>query len=250
MKKIIAIIFCLFAFSLYAQVDTAGINKLDSKGRKQGVWKKYEKGKLLYEGQFKDNVPYGTFKYYFANGKLKSISDFQQGVHKVKSTLYHDNGKLASEGIFVDQLKDGVWKYYAKNGQLITLEEYALGKRTGEWKTFSVEDGNLLEESNYLNDKLNGIHKTYYTDGKPSLEETYLDGARNGRCTSYLPKMVMSSTGDYLKGHRVGEWHYYDANGKIRMTEEHKNDRVVKTYIYLSAESHLSEKILRPLPLP
>lgn len=232
MKKLIALLCCLLTMTLYAQVDTTGINKSDSKGRKQGVWKKYENGKLVYEGQFKDNVPYGTFKYYFTNGKLKSVSEFQQGVHKVKSTIYHENGKVASEGLFIDQIKDGVWNYYAKNGQLITIENYALGKRTGEWKTFSVE-GNLLEETHYLNDKLNGVHKTYYTDGNVSLEETYLEGQRNGRCTSYLPKNVMSSTGEYLKGQRIGEWHYYDPKGKIRTTEEHKNNRIVKTYIYL-----------------
>ena len=69
---------CLFAFSLYGQ-DTANINKTDASGRKQGVWKKYEKGKLVYEGQFKDNVPYGTFRYYHTNGKLKSTTDFIQG---------------------------------------------------------------------------------------------------------------------------------------------------------------------------
>ena len=233
MKKWILFVLCLLATSLYAQVDTVGFNATDKQGRKQGPWKKYQNGKLFYEGSFKDNVPVGTFRYYFPDGKLKSVSEFQQGVHKVKTIIYHPNGKKASEGVFVDQIKDGVWNYYASNGRLITVENYAMGKKTGEWKTFSQEDGTLLEITHYVDDKKSGAHITYYTDGNPCLEEHYVDGLLNGKSTSYLPKKVVSCTGNYLKGKRIGDWDYHDINGKIRTTEEYANGRVQKTYIYI-----------------
>lgn len=234
MKKLLLLLVCLVSLGAFAQIDTANINKMDAQGRKQGPWKKYEKGKLVYEGQFKDNVPYGTFTYYHTNGKLKSTTDFIQGVHKVKTVIYHENGHKASEGVFVDQVKDGVWNYYSSNDILITVENYAMGKRTGTWKVFSSESGNLLEEKNYLNGKLNGVHKTYYTDGEVSLEETYLDGKLNGHATAYYPKThKISSTGDYLKGVRNGAWDFYDVAGKIRSTEEYQEAKLLKTYVYL-----------------
>lgn len=234
MKKLLLLLVCLVSLGAFAQIDTANINKMDAQGRKQGQWKKYEKGKLVYEGQFKDNVPYGTFTYYHTNGKLKSTTDFIQGVHKVKTVIYHENGHKASEGVFVDQVKDGVWNYYSSNDILITVENYAMGKRTGTWKVFSSESGNLLEEKNYLNGKLNGVHKTYYTDGEVSLEETYLDGKLNGHATAYYPKThKISSTGDYLKGVRNGAWDFYDVAGKIRSTEEYQEAKLLKTYVYL-----------------
>ncbi len=233
MKRWLLFLGCFWAVLAWAQVDTASLNRMDSKGRKQGVWKKYEKGKLVYEGQFKDGVPFGTFRYFYPDGHLKSESEFIQGVHKVRSTIFHANGKKASEGMFVDQIKDGVWNYYAKNGTLITEEEYAMGRRTGVWRTFSSANGMLLEESHYLNDQLNGAHVTYYTDGNPSLEEQYLEGVLNGRTTAYLPGNKVSSTGNYRKGKRVGEWNYYDANTKIRATEAYNEGRLTKTYIYL-----------------
>lgn len=233
MKKLLFILVCLVSLSAFAQIDTSGINKTDAAGRKQGPWKKYEKGKLVYVGQFKDNVPYGTFKYYYNNGKLKSESEFQQGVHKVKTIIYHTNGHKASEGIFVDQIKDGTWNYYSNNDLLIKVENYKLGKRNGTWKTFSSHDGVLLEEENYLDDKLNGVHKTYYTDGTISLEENYLDGKQNGLCTAYYPKKQVSSSGEYLKGYRIGEWNFYDVNGKMRSTVVYENHKIVKTYVYL-----------------
>ena len=98
MKRIIILAICLLLpFLMMAQEK---INVKDKTGKKQGVWKKYENGQMVYEGQFKDDVPYGTFKYYHSNGKLKSVTEFQQGVHKVKTTIYHENGHKASEGAY------------------------------------------------------------------------------------------------------------------------------------------------------
>ncbi len=232
MRNLILILFSLFSLSLFAQNGEV-INRTDAKGNKQGFWKKMENGKLVYEGQFKDNVPYGTFKYYHENGKLKSTTDFIQGVHKVKTVMFHENEHKASEGIFIDQLKDGEWRYYSNTDKLIAIEHYAMGKRIGEWKVFSAESGVLLEERNYLNDKLNGPYKTYYIDGAVSLEQNYLEGKLNGLCTSYNPKGAVAATGNYLKGSRIGSWDFYDSKGKIRSTVEYKDQRVLKTYVYL-----------------
>ena len=230
MKKIIAIICCLIMpFLLQAQDN---INVTDKNGKKQGVWKKYEQGKLLYEGQFKDNVPYGTFKYYHKNAKLKSVTEFLQGVHKVKTTIYYENGRKASEGAFVDQQKDGKWQYYSESETLIKEESYAEGKRSGIWKTYSP-DGKLLEECNYLNDKRNGLYKTYYLNGNVSLEENYLNGKTNGKSTAYYPNGNISVTGNYHNGWRDGEWNTYDVNGKIRSTDVYKDQRLQNTYIYM-----------------
>ncbi|MBO7491796.1 MAG: toxin-antitoxin system YwqK family antitoxin [Bacteroidales bacterium] len=233
MKNILLIILSLCSITLCAQVDTAGINKRDASGRKQGVWRKYEKGKLAYEGQFRNDVPYGVFSYYHANGTLKSKSEFIEGVHKVHTVMFHTNGKKASEGMFVDQLKDGRWLYYSNQEVLISEENYSKGVRNGDWKTYSTQTGVLLEERHYLNGHLDGVHKTYYEDGKVCLEERYIEGRQNGRCTAYYPSGKMSSTGELLNGHRIGNWDYYDSNGKIRSTVYYEKDKEPKNYIYL-----------------
>ncbi len=234
MKQFLLMLAMLVTSAAFAQIDTTNINKSDAQGRKQGVWKKYERGKLVYEGQFKDDVPYGTFHYYHANGTLKSTTDFLQGVHKVKTIIYHENGHKASEGLFVDQQKEGTWNYYANNDNLIKVENFSQGKREGTWRVYSVETGTLLEEKNYYQDKLQGAHVTYYVDGTVSLEENYLNGKLNGRATAYYPKNhQISSTGEYLKGIRIGTWDFYDASGKIRSTVEYQDKQPEKTYVYL-----------------
>ncbi len=230
MKKALVLWLCLLITALAFSQDR--INVKDKNGKRQGVWKKYEQGTLVYEGQFKDDVPYGTFRYYHKNGKLKSVTEFLQGVHKVKTVIFHENGRKASEGVYIDQLKDGEWRYYADHDTLIKVENYQMGKRNGPWKTYST-DGVLLEECDYLNDRLNGIHKTYYLNGKVSLEENYVAGKTNGKYTSYYPNGNISSTGVYHNGWRDAEWNSYDVNGKIRSTMVYKNHTLLTTYIYM-----------------
>lgn len=230
MKRFLYIAFCLLIPVLVFSQDR--INVTDKNGKKQGVWKKYEQGKLLYEGQFKDDVPYGTFKYYYADGKLKSVTEFVQGVHKVHTTMYHENGRKASEGAYIDQQKDGEWRYYSNQDTLIKVENYQVGNRNGLWQTYSTS-GVLLEETNYLNNKRDGISKVYYLNGQVQLEENYVAGKTNGRSTSYYPNGNISMTGDHHNGLRDGEWNAYDVNGKIRSTNVYKQQRLVKTYIYM-----------------
>lgn len=231
MKRLLFVALCLMIpFLLFSQEH---VNVKDKNGKKQGVWKKYEDGKLLYEGQFKDDVPYGKFKYYHGNGRLKSVTEFVQGVHKVNTMIFHENGRVASEGTFIDQQKDGEWRYYSEQDTtLIKIEHYKLGVKDGVWKTFSTS-GVLLEETNYLKNRRHGTCKSYYLNGQVQLEEEYVGGKTNGKSTAYYPNGNISVTGNYHNGIRDGEWHTYDVNGKIRSTMVYKNQQLVNTYIYM-----------------
>lgn len=212
------------------------INQYNSKGKKQGVWKKYDdKGVLLYEGTFANDVPVGEFKYYYSNGKLKSTTCFIQGVHKVHTVMYDEQGKKASEGNFIDQQKDSVWNYYASSGKIIKTEGYKNGKKDGEWKTFSTQTGILLEECTYADDKLNGTMRTYFADGKISTRLDYIDGKMNGLAETYYPGEQIFIRGMYHNGLKIKTWETFDADGKIRKTQEYANSRLQKTYLHLYA---------------
>ena len=72
MKKLVLLLFCIPFFSF-----SQSINEIDASGKKQGVWQKtYESGKLRYKGQFRDNIPYGIFNYYYSTGELQSAKEF------------------------------------------------------------------------------------------------------------------------------------------------------------------------------
>lgn len=240
----IILMFLLLPFTLNAQSDT--LNRTDSRGRKQGYWKKYEKDKLQYEGEFIDDVPSGLFIYYHDNGNQKSRSRFIQGTYKVETVMYDINGKKSAEGIYIDQLKDGTWKYYAPNSTLIKVENYSKGIKNGLWQTFSPQSGVLLLEENYTGGKLNGEQKTYFTTGELNTRIPYIDGRRNGMSESFFPGEILSTKGMYYQNHRTGNWDYYDETGKLRKSTEYEKDRPVKSYLYLYNGSH-AQKINQDL---
>lgn len=227
--RYLSILFCFLVLNLSAQPQAP--NRIDSKGNKQGSWKKYDKDVLIYEGNFKDNVPVGEFKYYHPDGKLKSITLFIQGVHQVKTTIFHPNEKKASEGHFIDQQKDGEWKYWDPDTTLIKVENYNKGKKNGAWLTYSSSTGILLEELNYRNDTLNGVAKTYYTDGVLCSTEHYISGQRNGPAESYFIDGKLSIKGSFSQGLKVGEWLYYDQQGQLRKSTEYKKGQELVTFL-------------------
>ncbi len=246
MKTKISILLIVFSFifTSYAQNDT--LNRTDNKGLKQGYWKKYEKNRLIYEGQFKNNIPIGVFKYYHKNGKLKSIAHFLNGPLKVKTTLFHDNGVRAAEGIFVDQIKDSTWNYYNEKGILIKTEAYNKGVKSGKWCTYSSKTGILLEEINYFNDLFHGEYKEYYVNGDIQTIMHYINGKRNGVVESYYGDNILSIKGVYHNNYQTGKWSYYDSNGKLRKEIDFKRSVPEKIFfvVYNGANAQLIDQQL------
>lgn len=232
---IITLLCCLMAGFCMAQDN---LNRVDKNGKKQGPWKKYENGVLVYEGQFVNDVPQGTFKYYYPNGKLKSVSEFVTGVSKVNVTTYHENGNVASKGTFINQQKDGKWKYFNDKNVLLSEENYKLGKKNGAFVTYSV-DGYKLKEEMYANDLLNGECKSYYEKEELFTVSHYINGKLNGEMVTYYPGKIPSQKGVYYNGLKTGVWEVYDSKGQMRITEEYdKNGNLLKKYIYLYANEH------------
>lgn len=237
MKK--SILFIAIMALMVAISAQTPINQLNSKGKKEGVWKKYDdKGNLVYVGQFKNDVPVGEFTYYHTNGKIKSKTLFIEGPHIVRTTIFDQQGNKSAEGKFVDQDKDSIWNYYNSKGTLIHTESYKLGVKEGVWRTYSAQTGILLQECSYKNGQLHGKYTTYFTDGKVSTRIDYMDGKMHGVCESYYPEEKIYTKGYYTQGQKNHNWDTYDEKGRIRKTVEYKNSRIVKTYIYFYVGSN------------
>lgn len=189
----------------------AGLNKTDKKGR-QGQWEKlYPNGNKMYEGQFKNDVPFGVFKRYAENGNLQSVQTYGKG-DESSVVFYEFDGKTVStEGKFKGKLKVGEWKYYS-NGTLILTEMYVDGKKNGVSKSY--REGKLLEETPYKNDLKDGVEKAYLPDGKLYAETTYKEGKLHGPYKMYEGNETPVETGEFNNDNRHGKWAIYDENGK------------------------------------
>ena len=220
MWKIAFILFISHCSFYYSQT-------VDSKGRKQGYWKKKdEKNKLIYEGEFKDNKPVGKFKYYGANDSVSAIMDFKDGEKFAYAKIFHLNGKRKAEGKYVGkEIKDSVWTYYDELGTLISREKYKMGKKNGPSFVY-LPDGAISEERNYKEDILEGPYKDYFNGSNLRSQGTYVKGVLEGRVAYYYPNGVEVAAGYYKNGVKNGPWIYKTESGKVREKELYKNGKL------------------------
>jgi antitoxin component YwqK of YwqJK toxin-antitoxin module len=213
MKKIIFL--TLFSFSIVSSFSQT----LDANGKKQGYWKKYDtKGKLLYEGEFKNDKPISTFKYYYPNDSVKAIMNFKLEGKIAYSKLFHMNGKRMGEGKYINEEKDSVWLFFDEAGVLISKDNYKLGKKNGQSIVY-LPDGNIAEERLFKDNVMNGPYKQYFGPGKLRGMGSYVNGELDGKSTHYYPNGVEVATGYYVLGKKNGPWIYRNENGTVKEKE-------------------------------
>jgi|688.fasta_scaffold01998_22 hypothetical protein len=124
-------------------------------GKRQGLWRTYdEKGVLLSEVTFLDNLREGPAAEWFANG----LPLFRGHYSKDK--------------------QDGEYESYHPNGQVLSRGQFSLGRKYGAWTQFSAA-GAVTSELSYEFGDLHGPCK-YYADGKldPVQSGVYAKGRK------------------------------------------------------------------------
>ena len=227
--KVTLTIVTAFLLSATAFAQGSAENKTDAKGLKQGHWiKKDAAGKIIYEGQFKDDKPYGEFKYYYNTGELKVTSNFSDAGKTTRSKMYYTNGKKKAEGKYVDEQKDSVWKFYSDAELLLKEENYSKGKKNGTFKAYN-EDGSLAKEENWKMDVKEGSCKEWYEKDHLKSETNYVNGIMEGKTTYYYPSGIISATGNYKKGIKDGAWKYTQGDGKSGSQDLYVNGVIKKS---------------------
>lgn len=221
-KQLFIIAFSILSLSLAAQTDTI-FNQVDSQGQKYGYWKKTSpEGKLVYQGEFKDNHPIGVMKRYFESGKLQAILNFSDDGIKAKAQIFFEDGELSAEGNFYQMKKDSVWRYYSYyTSALVSEETYDKGIKTSIHKSF-YENGQVSEEITWANNSKEGPWVQYFPNGKVKMKSTYSYDAVNGRYYFYFENGLLMILGNFTENKRHGPWAFYNEDGseKYQITYE------------------------------
>jgi antitoxin component YwqK of YwqJK toxin-antitoxin module len=224
------------------------LNVTDQKGLKQGHWvKKDAKGKIDYEGWFKDNKPYGTFKRFYDNDSVQSVLVYNNDGTKAAATFYHSNGFIASKGNYVNQSREGKWQFFSErtNGYLVCEEEYSGNKKngtsikfyrnntpsekliyknnvkTGQWSQY-YPSGQECLKANYIGGKLEGKYEVFYDNGKPEFTGQYKNDARDGTWIRYNRDGSVKNKIDYVAGHPTNPELYLEETLYLDMLEKNK----------------------------
>jgi len=243
-KSILVFVF-LFGFAAAIAQNAGGdINFTDSKGLKQGVWRKTDaKGVLIYEGQFKNNIPQGSFTYYYEDGKIRSQLNYSMDGKVALAVNFYPSGKKMAAGTYRETKKSGIWKYYTENEILAAEETYENGKPAGIWKKF-YEDGKILEECPYANGLKEGISKQYFSDGSLKSEIHFQKGKYEGNAIFNFVDGKPMLVGQFSNDMKHGKWIAYKANGEKESETTYQLGEVIEELYYDKArEAELNQEV-------
>ena len=200
---------------VFAQNAEGEFNQTDANGLKQGPWHKYHPGDSVfrYEGQFKDDKPYGLFTHYFINRIVKVELTYHSPERSLSKSYYPD-GTLMAVGMYDNQRKDSTWVLYDLYGSKISEDNYVQGKRYGYWRKYFA-DGKLMQEKYYENDLESGTIKQYFSSGILYREAIYVEGGLEGEATFYHENGLLKSEGKYYHDAKTGVWKTYDEDGQL-----------------------------------
>ncbi|MBK7100444.1 MAG: toxin-antitoxin system YwqK family antitoxin [Flavobacteriales bacterium] len=228
MRSVLSVLFISLwsMLGLFAQ-PTEAVNAVDAKNLKQGAWTKiWPNGKTRYTGQFKDDVPVGTFSYYNEDGQLTSIQDFAPGMVG-RARHFHPNGTLMAVGKYVDQRKDSTWNYYGDDGKLRKVERYRAGTLHGEQISY-YPDGTVAEREERVGGELHGANKSWFDNGILKSEATYVHGEPEGKMLFYYPSGKKEIEGLMVNGARDGAWFYFNKDGSLQLQVLYAKGELVK----------------------
>ncbi|MRX67285.1 Antitoxin component YwqK of the YwqJK toxin-antitoxin module [Flavobacterium resistens] len=193
-------------------------NKVDSNGKKDGVWKgTYEISKRpRYEGTFDHGKETGIFKFFddTKKGDVIASRDFTANDGSSYTIFYDQNKNKVSEGKEIGKSREGEWKYYHKASKVVmTLENYKNGKLEGIRSVY-YPDAKIAEEMTYKNGLKEGIYKKYGQNAILLEQSIFKDNLYNGDAIFYDSDGVMASKGKFLNGKKVGRWQFY-LKGKL-----------------------------------
>jgi antitoxin component YwqK of YwqJK toxin-antitoxin module len=205
----------------FVQVSFAQVNQVDAKGLKQGPWHKNYPGTNvhMYEGNFKDDKPVGTFIYKYQSGKVKAVIDNKPNSNLSAVKLYFENEALMADGFYRNQKKDSVWMNYSERGELVSAESYKNDKLNGKKVNYYLNDQleagslNVLSVTFFVDDIREGAFKEFYPNGKMKISGTYVKGLRTGEWVEYYNTGQTMSRVRYKADYLHGWSYYYDKNG-------------------------------------
>ena len=111
-------------------------------------------------------------------------------------------------------IEDVVERYEDGNNKVVHYyQENKDGSRTWIQETWFYKEGMKYLDGPIMNDKRNGIFKSYYKSGALLSKGMFVDGKREGEGTVFYENGKVNYEGSYKNGRECGIWRFYDEEG-------------------------------------
>lgn len=152
------------------------------------------KGSLQMTGLFEDKemkIQNGTFRWYYANGKLKTYGIYSHGQKEGMWLNWYSDGTLKDSSTYIKSSHSGISLSWYKNG--------------------------YPKDSMNINKEGFGLYAAWFSNGAPSEIGRYKDFKRNGKWAYYHANGKMSSLESYNNDSLIS-FQYFDEDG-VQMSE-------------------------------
>ena len=211
-------------------------------GRQDSVYREwYETGTLKTEGYYKLDVPVNEWKYYYRDGRLKSVEEIKgsdnylwafylpDSLHtqtvidgEGEMTTYYTTGTVKEWYNYKKGLKNGPFEEISIYGYVTLKGAFKDGEKDGTWEYFYYS-GEKEKITNYVNGALNGKYEYYYDNGQLNVEGYYKNGKKDGVWSWYTNKGSRDMSGTFKDDLQHGDWTYWHPTGELSYTAKYTN---------------------------
>ncbi len=182
------------------------------------------KNALAYE-QGASNPFTGKAFEYFANGGIKTILEYKNGIPDGEIKSWYSKDVKQAEGFIDKGQRTGTWKLYYESGILKKESTYKNNLENGE-EIFWTESGKIQKKGNYINGKLNGKYEWFYDNGQKKQEGYFVDGKEDSTWTDWYENGKLKMVGHFTNFEKNGTWTWWDENGKVTTSKIYENGLV------------------------
>ena len=242
---------------------------LDREGSKEGFGVLYDKrGRLEYEGQFKNDAKNGKGIAYDNEGYQVYEGDWVNGIKTGVGVNFDRNGNVIYQGEFRDDKRYGNSRELHPNGKVLWSGKYVNGHRTGKntefhdngtiktegvWKrgllfgnTLQYYPTGILEFEGELNESVrNGPGRQYYENGALHYEGSFANGVFHGYGILYNIDGCRLCEGEFVNGELQGQATTYYLNGNILYDGEFEQGKAIGVGFLRKEEGKLDYQGLR-----
>ena len=150
------------------------VSQFSNKGLTGVISEYHPNGTLAIEKFLKNQLPYGTWRYFSKKGILTKIEPFELGKHNGVIIEFKDSDTLSTQ-TYVNGIKSGQWHTFYENGNAKTWATYKFNNLEGAFTHFH-ENGKKSYTGNFYRGRRVGQWTYYSTKEKAILIETYKNG--------------------------------------------------------------------------
>jgi antitoxin component YwqK of YwqJK toxin-antitoxin module len=192
-------------------------SELIQNGKKHGTWKSYyTNGKIQSITNYHCNFSQGNFYYYDENEHLESLEFYNQG-DLLTSIEYFKNGNIEKNSIFTYEHNKKISKNLKTT---IELDYYEDGKLKIQRKIIEKENDTEIE---YV--------KEYFQNGFLKEESELKDSDKDGVYREYYENGNVKYAGKFKDDKPIEKQYFYHENGKQQKIEYWKKGKLIKTEI-------------------